>query len=415
MKIKHTKLHVLNADGIAHLLALMVIVMIVASVGTYMLVASKAAVNGGDYSVDEGSSDTRALNTSNGDFEAESITTVSSKNIKPYNDSTASGGKALQFYVNGTATRTTTTPNVTKVTVFARGTQCGVAPRMIVKIAGVEVINASVTNTTSYGAYSANTVLAAGSRSVQIAFTNDSATPCDINLIVDRVEFTPGNSPTACDTAAPLPTNADPGTLVLADGFESGNFSKWTTVTQHVDATAVIQAATVKTNNCAAKIHVTTTTGSRANIAKTLPAASKEVWATGWFNVTRQGADTASNVPTFRLFNGTTRILDVSRQNGSGVFFVRWPTAAGSSWNSTGRTLSVNQWYQIKVHAVANGSQSQVRVWLDGVQVFNKSNSTTGFASFGSFTSISSLQIGAEHVIQDGDFVADDVVAKVLQ
>lgn len=49
MKIKQIKLHNLNAEGITHLLIPFVIIMLVASVGTYMLVASKAAVNGGGY------------------------------------------------------------------------------------------------------------------------------------------------------------------------------------------------------------------------------------------------------------------------------------------------------------------------------------------------------------------------------
>ncbi len=49
MKIKQIKLLNLNANGIAHFLVPLVIIMIVASVGTYMLVASKAAVNDGGY------------------------------------------------------------------------------------------------------------------------------------------------------------------------------------------------------------------------------------------------------------------------------------------------------------------------------------------------------------------------------
>lgn len=359
-----------------------------------------------------------ALVTANGDFEAESITAVSSKNIKQYNDTAASGGKALQFYVNGTANKATTTPAVTKITVFARGTQCNGAPQMKTSVNNTQVIDVTVANT-AYAGFSADIVLAAGGQTVQIAFTNDfSNTSCDKNLIVDRIEFTPGNivsPPPACDSTALPPSNSDPGTQVLADGFESNGFSNWTSVTQNGDATATVQKSTVKTNNCAALIHVTANTGSRANIAKTLPAASHEVWATGWFNITREGASTASNVPTFRFFNGTTRLLDVSRQNGSGSFFVRWPTATGQSINSTGRTLNLNQWYQIKIHTLADGPQSTVRVWLDGVEVFNRTSPTTGYATFGAFTNFTSLQVGAEHVVQDGDFAADDIVAKVLQ
>lgn len=358
-----------------------------------------------------------ALTPANGDFEAENITNVSSSNIKKYNDSSASGGKSLQFWVNGTATQSTSTPDVTRITVFAKGVLCSGAPIMTVSINGVQVINTPVVST-SYASFAADVTLSTGSQSIQVGFTNDyySSPSCDRNLIVDKVEFTPGViSPPTCDSTAPLPANADPGNLVIADGFESNSFSNWTTVIREGDATAQVQTSTVKNNNCAALIHVTGNSGSRANIAKTLPSASREVWATGWFNITREGASTSSNVPTFRFFNATTRLLDVSRQNGSGALFVRWPTATGQSINSTGRTLNVGQWYKIKIHAVANGSQSQVEVWLDDVKIFERINSTTGYASFGSFTNISTLQVGAEHVLQDGDFAVDDIVAKVLQ
>lgn len=361
------------------------------------------------------------LTAANGDYEAESSTALSSKNIKSYNDSSASGARALQYYVNGTATKSVSTPAVTNLTVFARGAQCGSAPvAMTVKVNGAPVLSAQVGNTAYAGFSTESLALDAGIQTVEIAFTNDYyvSPSCDRNLIVDRIEFTSGEikvPPKVCNSTVPLPINADPGTTVLSDGFESNNFSNWTRVVQEADATAVVQTNTVKIDNCAAKIHVTANTGSRANISKTLPSASREVWATGWFNITRQGASTASNVPTFRFFNGSTRILDVSRQNGSGSFFVRYPSATGNTIVSTGRTLNVNQWYQIKIHAVANGQQSQVEVWLDGTKVFDRTNSTTGYATFGNFTSITSLMVGAEHVLQDGDFVADDIVAKVLQ
>lgn len=288
---------------------------------------------------------------------------------------------------------------------------------MTLSVNGVQVINGLVSNT-SYAAVSTDLTLGAGSQTVQIGFTNDYyvSPSCDRNLIVDRVEFTPGSvtPPPACDASAPLPSNADPGNVVVADGFESNSFSNWTTVIQEADATARVQMDTVKTSNCAAKIHVTANAGSRANISKALPANSHEIWSTGWFNVSREGASTSSNVPTFRFFNGSSRLLDVSRQNGSGSLFVRWPTATGQSINSTGRTLNVGQWYQLKVHAVANGSQSQVEVWLDGAKIFDRTSATTGYATFGSFTSFSTLMVGAEHVLQDGDLAADDIVAKIL-
>jgi hypothetical protein len=217
----------------------------------------------------------------------------------------------------------------------------------------------------------------------------------------------------ACDANAAPPRNADPGKLVIADGFEHGDFGSWTRVVRGGDATVRVQSSTVRAGGCVAAIHVSARSTSRASIAKSLPSRSREIWATGWFDITRQGAKRTSNVPTFRFFSGSTRVLDVSRQNGSGSFFVRWRSGSSYASHATGRTLALHRWYQIKVHAIAAGSRSEVTVWLDGVKVLARTSSASGFASFGSATTLTSLQVGAEHVRQDGDFAADDIVARV--
>jgi hypothetical protein len=217
----------------------------------------------------------------------------------------------------------------------------------------------------------------------------------------------------ACNAPEAPPANTDPGMLVLADGFDHGDFGSWTSVIRRGDATLLVRPSIVAARGCVAAIHVTAHATSRASIAKSLPSRTREIWATGWFDITRQGAKRTSNVPTFRFFSGSRRVLDVSRQNGSGSFFVRWRSGSGYASHGTGRTLALGRWYQIKVHAIADGSRSQVTVWLDGVRVLARTSSATGFASFGSATTITSLQVGAEHVRQDGDLVADDIVAKV--
>ena len=216
-----------------------------------------------------------------------------------------------------------------------------------------------------------------------------------------------------CNPAAPAPTNADPGSVVLADNFETNDFSKWTTVTHLGDATAAVQSAIFNSPACAARISVTGNSGSEANVVKNLPAPAREVWASGWFDITREGSASNNNVPTLRFFNGSQRVLDVSRQNISGDLFVRWPTGSGFTIIGVGH-LAVGQKFALKIHLVLNGTQSQAQVWQDGTKLFDRSNSTTGFIDLGSNTSINVLQLGAEHVMQDGDMIADDIILKTV-
>jgi hypothetical protein len=217
----------------------------------------------------------------------------------------------------------------------------------------------------------------------------------------------------ACKAHARVPANSDPGRLVLADGFERGGLASFTRVVRGGDAIVRVQRSSVPARGCVAAFHVTSHWDSRASAVKVLPARTREIWATGWFDVTRQGASRSSNVPSFRFFSGARRVLDVSRQNRTGLLFVRWRAGRGFVVRVTKRRLALRRWYQIKVHAVANGGRSQVTVWVNGVPVLTRSGGATGFASFGAARMLSALRLGAEHVRQDGDFSADDVVVKV--
>jgi hypothetical protein len=208
-----------------------------------------------------------------------------------------------------------------------------------------------------------------------------------------------------CTASTPAPTTADPGTTVLADNFESFDFSKWSAVGLSGDATATIQTATVKSPTCAAKLHVTTNTASMANLSRTLPAGAANVYADGWFNVAADGLS-GNNVPEFRFFSGASRVVDVYRVNGTGQMYLRLPNGAGGyQYVSLGRTKALNTWFSLNVHVVANGASSTVEVKIDGQSVLTRT------VDLGTST-LSRVQIGAEHLAQAGDLIVDDVVIK---
>jgi hypothetical protein len=215
---------------------------------------------------------------------------------------------------------------------------------------------------------------------------------------------------TGCQTTAVPPTTPDPGTVVVADGFESGVLTKWTKATTQGDATVGIQNDDPHTGSCALRLHVTTDVwDSRANLTKTLPAGTNEVWEDGWFKFEREGADIGWNNPTFRLLTNGERVFDVSRQNGDGNFFVRYPNGSGG-WTipSMGRRLSTGRWYHIKAHVIAAGNLSTIQIWQDGTQIFDTNTATLGVSR------LDVAMIGAEHQNQDGDVAADDIVIKAI-
>ncbi len=212
-----------------------------------------------------------------------------------------------------------------------------------------------------------------------------------------------------CSATQPLPTNTDPGTVVLADNFESG-LGRWTKLVMQGDAVISTAFDRARTGMCGVREAVTSLTwDSRANLQKNLPTGTKEVWLTGSFYMERESSDQGWNAPTFRVFTNGKRVLDVSRQNVTGNVYLRFPDGKGGwSFIMTGRRMDMQRWYQVKIHAVADGNVSKVEVWLDGAKVIDTAAATLAVTNF------DVTYLGAEHQNQDGDFVADDVVIKAI-
>ena len=123
----------------------------------------------------------------------------SSTSSKIFSDSTASGGQALMLFRNGTvSTEFYGSPD--GVIVRARGDQCRGAPRMVVKVDGVQQLSISIRSTT-WTDYALSIPPSSGKHVLAISFTNDyhRSRSCDRNLRLDKVSFMisgEGNAPT---------------------------------------------------------------------------------------------------------------------------------------------------------------------------------------------------------------------------
>ena len=249
----------------------------------------------------------------------------------------------------------------------------------------------------------------AGVRTVQIG--NDTAAQpfgvaADDVLVTSDPTGTSAPPPPAgtCNAAAPQPSNGDPGSLVVADNFESG-LGNWTV--NRSDATVATQSQVFQSGGCAARIKASASGSSLGNLTRAFPAGMREAWSEGMFNFEAQGVSTSWNAPTFRFFADGKRILDVSRQNGSGSLFVRYPNGSGG-WTiiQTGLYPALKRWYRVKIHVLANWNSSTVEVWIDDAKWFATNYATLGTAK------LSTQMVGAEHAGQEGTVAIDDVVVK---
>jgi len=204
------------------------------------------------------------------------------------------------------------------------------------------------------------------------------------------------------------PTTSRPGQVIVADSFESGSVSTHWVKTDEGDAWAGITTNAPHRGLCAGRITVTSSPTSRANLRHSLPSGTNEMWAIGWFRVDKQGYS-GSNVPTFRFFNGSQRILDVFRSNGSGMLWIRTASGTGS-WRYVwlGKYIELHRWYKIEIHVLTNWSSSTVSVRVNGTILYGNSH------YYLPTSRLTTAMVGAEHVKQVGDLSFDDIILTVV-
>ncbi len=194
------------------------------------------------------------------------------------------------------------------------------------------------------------------------------------------------------------------GTTVLADDFETGDFSKWTSVEVFGSATATVQQDAGRGGTYAARLSSTTNPDARAYLRKTFDDGHLEVQAVGWFNVQDEGLE-GGNVPFFRFFDADgERLASLYRQNGNGRLDVNY----SGEYKPTGKRVTLGTWHRLELRAVVGqADRDVVEVWLDRVKVYETSQATLGTGP------IESVQLGNETAAQAYTLVADEVVVTV--
>ncbi|MEP7105387.1 MAG: hypothetical protein ABI838_06050, partial [Chloroflexota bacterium] len=198
----------------------------------------------------------------------------------------------------------------------------------------------------------------------------------------------------AIDTSGNLsaPSNsAVPATRLFYDGFETGNFSKWTTATG-----LTAQQQTVYSESWAARA----ANNHAATFADRDIAAQTDLYARAQVFVSARS--TGADLLGFRLRSGTAIVT--LGTSASGNLYYR--NGINASVASSATSLGTGSWHEIRLHVKVSGATSQVEVWLDGTPVTDLSRTD----SLGT-TAIDRLELGDRSTTNSYTIVYDEVVA----
>jgi hypothetical protein len=189
---------------------------------------------------------------------------------------------------------------------------------------------------------------------------------------------------------------------LFSDGFESGDFSAWSTVATAGDGTAQVQSTVVKSGGFAGRLSETANVGSTAYARKTFGSPLSDLTVTGWFDLLAEGVS-GGNVPLLRLFDAAgARLVVVYRQNLSGDSI--WLTIGSNRFSTTGK-LPLSTWGQLDLRITGAGTASgTLELRLNGNLIYQSASAVLA-------APILTLQIGNDTARQTFTLVADDIVA----
>ncbi len=185
--------------------------------------------------------------------------------------------------------------------------------------------------------------------------------------------------------------SASPATALFYDGFETGNFSKWT-----ANTSLTAQQQTVYAESWAARAN----NNHAATFADKDITAQTELYAR--VHVFVSSRSTGADMLAFRLKSGSA-IVTVGT-TAAGNLLYRNGTNATVVTSAT--SLNTGGWHELKLHVKVSGASSLVEVWLDGTPV----SDLTRTDSLGT-TAIDRLELGDRSTTNSYTITYDEVVA----
>lgn len=175
-----------------------------------------------------------------------------------------------------------------------------------------------------------------------------------------------------------------PYTSIFSDGFESGDFSAWTSQAQ-VNGTIIVESANPHHGTYDAKADITVFGASRASTYKTFTAGNI-IYGRVYIKFEELPPSDTHAAASLQLLRAGTQVAEAEVYNDGGT--VKWALvyrSAGSYLRSLASTPlpAINVWYCLELKADMSTSDGTLdgsyEFWLDGVSLISISNVDTDY------------------------------------
>jgi len=219
------------------------------------------------------------------------------------------------------------------------------------------------------------------------SFSDTTVAPATTYTYAVQAYDVAGNSSTSgALTVTTLATGS-----VFYDGFESGGLGQWNTVTG-----LTVQGSIVHTGGYAVR---ETSSGTVTYAYATLPATYPELWTQAWVYVSSRS--TSANLFGYRTSGGGSIVNVYIDTNGR----VSLRNNVGSVTTYGTTTIAAGGWHRFVLHALVNGTSSNLDVSVDGTAVPGLTLTGQNLGT----TPIAKLQLGETTSGRTYDIVLDDI------
>lgn len=160
--------------------------------------------------------------------------------------------------------------------------------------------------------------------------------------------------------------------ILFADGFETGDLSRWSRVVTGSTGSAIVQSDVVFSGSYAALLSATTAANSHAYLRSDLAQPHADLTVSARFRMQGEGDD-RRDVPVAKVSGTSSTMALLLRQNGTGELRVRY---GGVTHPTTGR-LPLGEWTEVSLRVVTAGTGT-VELRVGGVLVHQSATADLG-------------------------------------
>jgi len=190
-------------------------------------------------------------------------------------------------------------------------------------------------------------------------------------------------------------------TTIFSDGFESNDFSAWTGTSCHANNTLQVQSVEKKQGTYASKHILAASHAQDDSYCYKDIISQTTCFMRLYVKITEVAGKYDSRRFGIMQVVGATGAHSGGTYQYAGVYFLAdrklqlvCRTTVGNIYDTSATTLTLNQWYCIELKFVEHASAGEVRVYLDGIEVADLTNTGLNTAVW---SGIDSVQCGSSN------------------